>query len=329
MTLLRSVALSAVAALAAGTAITDRLADRRAREAEEAFPPSGRFVTVDGAQVHYVREGTGPEVVLIHGASGNLRDFTFDLVGRLAERYTVTAFDRPGLGYTDRVPGVPNGPFSDTGESPLQQARFLKGAAAALGIERPVVVGHSFGGIVALGWAVDDLDHASDQSARAVVGLGAVAMPWPGGLGAYYTINGSAAGAATIPILAAYVPSSVVAQRIDNTFRPQPAPEGYAEHIGAPLVLRRDSFRANVQQVNTLRPHVVEMEARYPELRIPIELVHGTDDDTVPIDVHARPFGRLVAAANVTELPGIGHMPHHVDPAATLAAIDRAFERSR
>ena len=47
--------------------------------------------------------GEGPDVVLIHGAFGSLRDFTFDLSDRLSERYRVIAFDRPGLGYTDRT----------------------------------------------------------------------------------------------------------------------------------------------------------------------------------------------------------------------------------
>ena len=320
---MRSVLLSLALAVLAGAALTAFLAQRNARAAEAAHPPSGSFVEVDGARVHYVRAGSGPELVLIHGASGNLRDFTFDLMGRLTERYTVTAFDRPGLGYSDRVPGAGGA------ESPLEQARHLKRAAAALGIERPIVLGHSFGGVVALGWAVDDLDAPSPASARALVSLAGVAMPWPGSLAAYYRVNGSALGAVTVPLISAYAPESRVADAVERTFRPQPAPEGYAKHLGVDLVLRPGAFRANVQQVNTLRPHVVEMSRRYPELSLPVEIVHGDADETVPIDVHARPFSRLVASARLTELPGVGHMPHHVRPEEAVAAIDRAAARAK
>ena len=326
---MKSVALSLAVLALAGAAVTDRIADRRARHAEAEWPPTGSFVEVDGARVHYVRQGSGPEVVLLHGAGGNLRDFTFDLMGRLADRYTVTAFDRPGLGYSGRVPGVPTGRLNGTGESPIEQARHLKRAAASLGIEAPIVVGHSFGGIVALGWAVDDLDAPSAQSASAVVGLAGVAMPWPGGLGAFYTVNGSAAGSVTATLIGAFTPEDRIEAAIEATFRPQRAPEGYAQHLGAPLLLRPRTFRVNARQVNHLRPHVVEMERRYPELTLPIEIVHGDADATVPIDVHARPFGRLVPSANVTELARVGHMPHHVDPEATIAAIDRAAARAK
>ena len=302
------------------------LARARGRQAEAMFPPSGRLIEVDGVAVHYVRKGAGPEVVLIHGASGNLRDFTFGFMDRLARRYTVTAFDRPGLGYTDPLPrgeGMARG-----SASPVAQARLLRAAADRLGIAAPVVVGHSFGGIVALGWAIADLDHGTKAAASAVVALAGVSMPWPGALGPYYRINGSPLGAVTIPLLSAFVPARLVRDRIAATFKPQDPPDGYEAHIGARLVLRPDSFRANIRQVSALRPHVVAMERRYGGLSIPIEMVHGTADETVPIQIHARPFARRYGA-ELTELPGVGHMPHHVAPAACEAAIDRAARRSR
>ena len=323
---LRTVGLLALA----GVAVTAGCARYRAGRAEEAYPPEGDFVEVDGARVHYVQAGEGPDVILLHGAGGNLRDFTFDFMDRLTDRYRVTAFDRPGLGYTDRVPGTPRGPLETEAEPPRAQARLLRGAAEALGITDPVLVGHSFGGIVSYGWAVEALDTESPANPSAIVSLAGVTLPWPGELGAYYRVNGSPlGGAVTIPLISAFVPQGTVAEAIENTFTPQPAPDGYAEHIGAGLTLRPRSMRANIRQVNSLRPHVVEMEKRYPELTLPVEIVHGTLDDTVPIDVHARPFTeRFGEIANLTELEGVGHMPHHVDPEAAAAAIDRAVARA-
>ena len=81
------------------------------------FPPEGRFLSVDGTRIHYVERGAGPVVILLHGAGGSSRDFTFDLMDRLADTYRVITFDRPGLGYSDRLPGYRRF-FSGQGREP-------------------------------------------------------------------------------------------------------------------------------------------------------------------------------------------------------------------
>ncbi|KJZ20199.1 alpha/beta hydrolase [Loktanella sp. S4079] len=311
-----------------GAALTGCGAQQRATKAEAQYPPLGNFVSVNGRQVHYVQQGTGPHLVLLHGAGGNLRDFTFSLMDQLTDRYTVTAFDRPGLGYTDQTPGVSAAPTSTQGDSPQDQAAMLKAAAEQLGITQPIVAGHSYGGIVAYAWAVSDLEHPSTANASAVVSIAGVTMPWPGELDRFYTVNGSAfGGAVTVPLISAFAPRSVVRSRIESTFTPQAAPIGYADYIGAGLTLRPDTFRANVRQVNTLRPHVVQLSQHYPDLRLPIEIVHGTADTTVPIHIHAEEVIKLIPGASLTRLDGIGHMPQQTNQTDVIAAIDRAASR--
>ncbi|WP_348644664.1 alpha/beta hydrolase [Yoonia sp. F2084L] len=312
-----------------GALATGLTAQYRASQAETAFPPLGQFVEVTGGQVHYVQQGTGPHLILLHGAGGNLREFTFDLMGRLSDRYTVTAFDRPGLGYTDRVPGVAKGLTATEGDSPQAQAAMLREAAERIGITDPIVAGHSFGGIVSYAWAVAGLDEDSPVNAKAVVSFAGVTMPWPGDLDRYYQINGSAfGGVVTIPAISAFVPPSLVDSSIQATFAPQSPPDGYADYIGAGLTLRPDSMRANARQVNTSRPHVVTLSQRYPELTLPIEIVHGEEDKTVPIHIHAEEIEKIVPQVNTVRLPGVGHMPHHADPEAAVAAINRAAQRA-
>lgn len=300
------------------------LAFKRETSAQASYPPIGQFVDVDGTRVHVWVRGSGPDLVLLHGAGGNLRDFTFDLADRLSGRYRVIAFDRPGQGYTDRLPGY-GGAGDARGESPLEQAALLQQAAARLDVRNPIVLGHSFGGAVALAWGLNQPDETA-----AIVLLGAVSNPWPGDLGLYYDVTGSALGGATaVPLITALVPQSRVDSAVTGVFSPQSAPAGYAAYIGAPLTLRRASLRANGQQVRTLRPHIVEMSRRYrAALTMPVEIVHGTADTTVPLAVHSEPLARQLTNARLTRLPGIGHMPHHADPAATIAAIDRAAHRA-
>ncbi len=319
---LATASLILAALAAAGGILTLRAAERRAAAAEAAHPPAGRFVEVMGTRVHAHVSGEGPDVVLIHGAFGSLRDFTFDLAHRLSDRYRVIALDRPGLGYTGRADPALARAFAGSAESPADQAALLATAARALGAESPIVVGHSMGGIVAMAWALD-------HDPAAVVLLAGVALPWPGELGWIYQVNGTALGGGLVaPLLSAWAPEARLREAVRATFAPQPMPEGYADHIGPYMPIRLPAFRANARQVNTLRPHVVEMARRYPALSLPIEILHGEADTTVPIAVHSGPLSRMIPGANLTVLPGIGHMPHHADPEAAVAAIDRAAARA-
>src|SRR5271167_1839290 len=62
-----------------------------ARQVEIADPPRGRFLELDGCRIHYVDEGAGPPLFLIHGLGGQLRNFTYALIGRLANEFRVIA----------------------------------------------------------------------------------------------------------------------------------------------------------------------------------------------------------------------------------------------
>jgi hypothetical protein len=98
---LRGRALSLAVAAAAGLALCAAFVRHQTRRAERAFPPDGRFVTVDGVRLRYLEWGDGPPLVLLHG-NGMLAD-DFDISGVAAEaarRYRVIAFDRPGYGYS-------------------------------------------------------------------------------------------------------------------------------------------------------------------------------------------------------------------------------------
>jgi pimeloyl-ACP methyl ester carboxylesterase len=306
----------------AGCAVVDRRADRRADAAEAAYPPEGEFVTVAGRRVHYVTEGSGPDLILLHGASGNTRDFTFDFVDRVKDRYRVTVFDRPGLGYTDRArPGL-DGPFDTRAESAAEQAALLAAAARKLGLRNPIVLGHSYGGAVAMAWALN-------EDPAAIVVVSGATEPWSGRLAAVYGASAAPLGGATlVPLISAFATAGQLRMAVEAIFAPQTPPPGYLAHIGAPLSLRRDSFRANARQVGNLRPELVEMAPRYGTLTLPVEIVHGTADRVVPIDVHAEVLLQQVPSAHLTRLEGVGHMPHHAAPEAVVAAIDRAARRA-
>lgn len=311
---LRTLAASAALLGLGLMAATQWRLSAREQAARAAHPPTGQFVMVDGVKVHMQVAGSGPDLVMIHGANGNLREFTFALMDQLSSRYRVIAVDRPGLGYSDPLP--------DSDVSVAGQARVLRAAVAQIGAENPLVLGQSYGGTVALAWA---LDHPP----AGLVLVSAPSLPWPGELDPWYRITASPLGRMTlVPLASAFVAQSYVRSTIDKVFAPQSAPAGYAEHLGIDLTLRRASLEATVTQINALRPQVQAMKSDYPRLTLPIELVHGDADTIVPLRIHSQPLMHLIPNGNLTVLPGVGHMPHHTHPQEVIDAIDRAASRA-
>ena len=112
------------------------------RRVEATVPPLGRFVQVGDTRLHIVEQGTGPALLLVHGLGAQLRNFTYALTARLAADFRVVCVDRPGCGYSTRPAHVP--------ASLPGQAATIAGLIATLGLDRPIIVGHSYGGAVAL-----------------------------------------------------------------------------------------------------------------------------------------------------------------------------------
>jgi pimeloyl-ACP methyl ester carboxylesterase len=100
-----------------------------------------KAVLRSGIRLHYQQVGDGPDVVMVHGITGNLAVWHLHIVPALADRFRITTYDLRGHGYSDTPP---------TGYSPDAMATDLFELLDALEIERPVLIGHSYGADVAL-----------------------------------------------------------------------------------------------------------------------------------------------------------------------------------
>ncbi len=107
-------------------------------------------VVANGVRFHYQQSGDGPDVVLVHAVTSNLAVWLFSgLVDALAADYRVTSYDLRGHGASERPPA---------GYTSADMAADLAALQAALGLGPSVLVGHSFGGVVALHAALDHPD---------------------------------------------------------------------------------------------------------------------------------------------------------------------------
>lgn len=311
-----------LAALFGAALITLRTADLREAQIEARYPPTGQIMQVDGAEVHVQVVGEGPDLVLIHGAGSNTRDMWLGLGQRLAETHRVFLVDRPGHGWTGRMNKKLSSTWATDAESPAEQAALLSEAVTELGARNPIVVGHSYGGAVAMAWGLA-------HPASALVIVSGVTLPWPGDVDITYRVLGSGPGGAILaPLGAAFVPDTYVQSILEQSFAPEAVPTNYLRNAAIPMAIRTETLRANNRQVNTLRPKVVEQSSGYDVLTLPIEILHGTEDTTVYLDVHARPLADRMANANLTILDGAGHMTHHTRIDDILAAVGRATERA-
>ena len=282
--------------------------------AERNAPAIGSFVDIDGTNIHVLdlgpRDSMKPPVLLIHGASVNLRDMKIALGDRLAADRRVLIVDRPGRGYSQRP---------KEGERLAVQARFIKQAVDALGVKHPIVVGQSFGGAVSLAYA---LDYQSEMSG--LVLLAPVSHEWPGGVAWYNRASdtpviGVFLRRLIIPIYGRLVgPGSV-----DASFGAGgPAPEDYYNQSGLPLLFRPKDFKSNAADLARLKPQIVDMQTKYGGLALPVAIVTGDADETVSPQIHAMTLAKEVQGAELTVLEGVGHALHHQRTDEIISIID-------
>lgn len=100
---------------------------------------------VNGINLHYQQFGEGPDLVMVHGITGNLAVWHLEIVPALLSEYRMTTYDLRGHGYSDVPP---------TGYTTADHARDLKGLLDVLGIGKIHLMGHSFGADIAIHFTI-------------------------------------------------------------------------------------------------------------------------------------------------------------------------------
>jgi len=294
------------------------IAQRAERAAEAAVPARGDIIAVNGSPMHVVVTGApdGPDLVLIHGSNGHTRDMSFSLAAKLAPTYRIFMVDRPGLGYSAAI--------DPKGDSLRAQAAQISAAARAMGAKNPIVVGHSYGGSVALAWATYE-----PESLSALVLLAAASHPWDTALDPLYRAGSNPLlGPIFLPLLPALISGPYLEAALTNVFAPDPVPAGYFDYFGPKLSLRYTSMRATSLQRANLLNEIIAMVPLYPEVNLPVEILHGTQDITVGLPIHAEPLLQDLPNAALTRIEGHGHMIQHSAENQVVAGIGRAAARS-
>ena len=301
------VVTSIVVGLAA-SAILNRVL---AKKAERRNPPTGRFITINGVRLHYVERGTGPPLVLLHGNGSMIQDFeSSGLIDLAAMKYRVIVFDRPGFGHSDRP--------RSTVWTPEAQANLLNAALTKMGVSQPLVLGHSWGTLVAVALALNyprnvrALILASGYyypTVRAdVLMLSPPALPLVGDV-LSHTIS-PLLGRLLWPIF------------LRKIFGPNPVPKKFA---GFPeeMAIRPSQIRAAAAETALMIPAAYGFRGAYGHLKMPVAIVAGREDRVSEAQQSAE-LHRDIAHSTFRCISNKGHMVHQTATAEVMAAIDLA-----
>ncbi|NVZ71008.1 alpha/beta fold hydrolase [Pseudomonas costantinii] len=288
------------------------------RRIEAAVPINGRFVEIDGERFHYVEEGSGPPLVMIHGLMGSSRNLTYALSGQLRERFRVITVDRPGSGYSTRHTG--------TAADLPAQARQIAGFIKTLDLDKPLVLGHSLGGAISLALALDHphavsglilvapLTHPQRMLPMVFLSL-AVRPAW---------LRRWMSCTLTMPI--GLLTKGAV---VKGVFAPDTAPPDFATRGGGLLGMRPDNFYAASSEINLVNDDLPDMVKRYAQLTLPIGLIYGAQDKVLDFQKHGQALASKVPGLKLQVVEGRGHMLPITATERVAAVVEQVAKRVR
>jgi len=282
-----------------------------ARNPQRADHYLGQFVSVDGTRLHYVSKGAGRPVVFIHGNPGSHLDFSLCLLSDLSRSYRTLAFDRPGHGYSERGTGD-----SVTVEG---QARALLAALDELKVERPLVVGHSWGGAVALAMAVE-----RPEEIAGLVLLAPAAFPSPTSNWWTPLVHIPVISSLIVKALTPLIGRRLIRESLSVAYHPQ---EIQPQHLQAAesLWMRPQQVRACASDDRDLNASLMRLQSRYAEIRLPVTVVTGDSDRLVEPE-EAERLHRTIKDSRFVRIAQTGHQIPHTRPDVVTDAIAETWQ---
>jgi pimeloyl-ACP methyl ester carboxylesterase len=231
---------------------------------------------------------------MIHGILAQLRHFSYALAGRIATDHRVILIDRPGWGHSTisgRRPGIG------------AQADMIAEAIRKLGIEKPVLVGHSMGGAVSLALA---LRHP--ELPRSLALIAPYTQPVDNIVD---TFRGLIVPARLRPIIAwtLSIPIGIRtgAKKAAQAFSPDPVPADFGLRGGGLLALRPASFQWGAFEIAIANAEMLAQAPRYTDITVPVAILYGHGDYLLEPALHGERTAAAIPGCKLTLVDG-GHM---------------------
>ncbi len=273
-------------------------------------------VQVEGVVTRYLTAGTGPPLVLLHGAGDNARDWSY-VLPLLGRSHHVLAPDLPGY-------SPASSPATDY--SPARLARFVAQFLDAVGLDRAAVAGNSLGGLAALQLALSAPERVTALCLVDSAGLGRAVNPalviqrFPGIGELAIAVGRRRPGAAL----------RAVGRAVLLFGRPWRAPRSWL--VEQYRAARQPGFlEATVASLRAVLGPFGQRQVlvkRLPELAMPTLIIWGTADWIIPV-IHGRRAARRLAAGGLVQLSWCGHAPQVECPERFTEALSRFLRALR
>ena len=266
-----------------------------------------RFIDIDGIVFHFKDQGESEtEILMLHGIFSNLWcwDPIFD---ELSRNYRLVAYDRPAFGLTER-PGVTKkyNPYSAE-QSELQALRLMK----RLGMKKPILLGHSAGGNMALRLAIK---YPDSFSGLILISPGTYTVMPPVfirelmklGLFRNITIGMIRDLPENVDTMIErnYYNPETMTDEMKNKYLTTAQAENWDQAIWEYLKGQDDSIIAE----------------RLDEIEIPVLIIQGIHDQVAPLEDNLK-AARILPNARLLFLPKCGHSAQEEQPEAVIEAV--------
>jgi pimeloyl-ACP methyl ester carboxylesterase len=265
-------------------------------------PPIGEFLDIDGVRLHFIMRGDpdAPPLVMFHGNGVLLQDLTISgLVDAASKKFRVICFDRPGFGHSSR-------PRTFIW-SPDRQAELFAAALTRLGVERMLVLGHSWGTLVALAMAAS----RDGKRVKGLVLISGYYFPtwrfdvWFASVAAVPVIGDVLRY--TISPISSWLGLPLFAKK---TFAPKLVPEIVKKEYPRLMLIRPSQLRAVAEDSAFLLPSAAMFTMSYRRLKCPTAIIAGREDEIVDSEQAVR-LQKVMPHAALMLVPEAGHMVHY------------------
>jgi pimeloyl-ACP methyl ester carboxylesterase len=269
--------------------------------------PTGSFVQVGKLRIHYIEHlGSGTPVVLIHGLPGTAEDWE-DVTPLLAGHRTI-AIDRPGFGY------------SSGGYVPFnQQLETIDALLHKLHVVRPILVGHSYGGTVSLGFAER---YPSEVRGLVLVDAAAAGLR----VGDFERAQAHLVQVLQLPVIRPVANATfgqlLITMSVNRTeseaFHPLPVVAAHHQRVLA-INMTQGNLEAYAGEQLAANGVIAQIDKHLGAIEVPAVVIQGDGDELVR-PIHGRELAAALPKARLLMVNG-GHMQPYDHPAAIAAAV--------
>jgi len=268
---------------------------------------AGRHVTVDGVKLRVYQQGNGPDVLLLHGSIGNLEDFE-TVMPALAKQFRVTSIDRIGHGYSEMAPVKAN---------IASNAAYTKKLIRVLGLKNVIVVGHSYGGSIALKLAIEQT-----PGIRGYVLIAPAAYPFTSTKLIEHVLATPSIGKGLLVMLRPFIAEPMIKTALLFSLEPN-VNDVDPSFIDFRLGLWNNTgiLYTRVQQTSDVIAELAQMSIQYQHIQKPVSVLIGEKEQHRDIAADSHRLIKVIPNSTLTMVKDAGHYIQYKDPQAVIDAI--------